>query len=453
MTHENKKKTKRTSRKKDAYSDEFNNVLREIAKKNLGKSLDELMKPGSDLTDLLGQFVKITMEEEMAAHLGYESHERRYDESGHPIKGQRENTRNGHSAKTLKTSQGDIKIAIPRDRNADFEPQIVPKHGTLTADMEGKIVSLYAHGMTTRDIQHHISEMYHTDISSMFVSRVVERLEPELIAWRDRPLEAVYPVVFIDAIHQKIRHSHGIVSTAIYLVCAYNEYGKLEVLGVWAAPSDLNPKESASFWHQVMLQLQRRGVETILTLSADGLKGLENAVCAVFDVNYFLPCVVHLVRNSLIQVSWKERSKVATELREVYQASTYEMAEQNLALFEEKFSQKYPNIVRQWKENLPRISGLWKFGKELRKLVYTTNAIENVNRQIRKVTKTRGVFPNTDSALQLITLCLIERERKQDAQTKIRGDWRKICIELHFHFSESLPEQWGLRYLGTGQGY
>lgn len=450
MTHENEKKTKRASRKKDAYPDEFNDLLREIAKKNLGSSLSDLLKPGSDLTNLLGQFVKITLEEEMAAHLGYEFHERRHDENGRPVKGQRTNTRNGHSSKTLKTSQGAIEIDIPRDRNASFEPHIVPKHGTLTAEMEGKIVSLYAHGMTTRDIQQHISQMYHVDINSMFVSRVVERLEPELIAWRDRPLEAIYPVVFIDAIHQKIRHSHGIVSTAVYLVCAYNEYGVLEVLGVWAAPSDLSPKESASFWHQVMLQLQRRGVETILTLSADGLKGLEKAVCAVFDVAHFLPCVVHLVRNSLVQVSWKDRAKVAAKLREIYQASDFEIAEHNLLAFEEEFGQKFPKIVAQWKENLPRISDLWKFGKELRKLVYTTNAIENVNRQIRKVTKTRGVFPNTDSALQLITLCLIERERKLMAQKQVRGDWRKICLQLHFHFSESLPEQWGLRYIGAG---
>lgn len=453
MTQDNPKKKRRSSRRKSSANDELDVALRKMAKENLGRSLDDMLQQGSPLSELLGRFAQITLEEEMSAHLGYEPHERSYDESGERLKGQRTNTRNGYSSKTLKTSQGAVDIDVPRDREATFEPQLVPKHGTLSAELEAKVLSMYTHGMTTRDIQKHVREMYHVEVSGMFVSRVVERLEPELKAWRDRPLEAVYPVVFIDAFYQKVRHSHGVVSTAFYLVCANNEQGRLDVLGLWAAPDNASPKESASFWHQVMLELQRRGVEEILLMSADGLSGIQDAVRVAFEKVKFTRCVVHMVRNSLVMVSWKQRKAVAARLRAIYNAPTYDLAELALAELEEEYGETFPAIIKQWKKNLLEISELWKYGPELRKLIYTTNAIENVNRQIRKALKTRGAFPNTDSVLRLVTLSLMEREKELEAQTKIRVDWRKICTELHFHFPDSLPEGWGLRYLGNTRAY
>lgn len=452
MTQDNTKKKHRSS-KKNTVPDELDIALRKMAKENLGRSLDDMLQQGSPLSELLGRFAQITLEEEMSAHLGYQPHERSYDEHGELDKGKRTNTRNGYSSKTLKTSQGEVEIDVPRDRDATFEPQIVPKHGSLSAELEAKVLSMYTHGMTTRNIQKHVREMYQVEVSGMFVSRVVERLEPELDAWRNRPLESVYPVVFIDAFHQKVRHSHGVVSTAFYLVCANNEQGKLDVLGLWSAPDNASPKESASFWHQVMLELQRRGVEEILMMSADGLSGIQDAVKVAFERVKFTRCVVHMVRNSLIMVSWKQRKEVAAKLRAIYNAPTYTLAEQALIELEDEYGERFPAIIKQWKKNLLEISDLWKYGPELRRLIYTTNAIENVNRQIRKTLKVRGAFPNIDSVLRLVTLHLMEREKELEARTKIRGDWRKICTELHFHFPDSLPEQWGLRYIGHVQPY
>nr|MBA2661501.1 IS256 family transposase [Lujinxingiaceae bacterium] len=310
---------------------------------------------------------------------------------------------------------------MPRDRNASFAAQVLGKGASVSEELERQVISMYAGGMTTRDISAHVRELYNTEVSDMFVSRLVERLDPELAAWRNRALEPLYPVVFVDCLHQKIRQANGVVSTAIYQVCAYDEQGNLEVLGVWTAPATQSPKESASFWHQVLIELEGRGVKDILILCGDGLSGLEQTVNAVYPHTLFLTCVVHLVRNSLRLVNWKERKPIAKSLRAIYGASTFEQAEYALLAFEEQWGSRHPGLVKQWKVNLVKISALWGLPATLRKLVYTTNAIENLNRQVRKVTKSRGVFPNTDSALRLITLFHTRREEKLK-HTKMRKD-------------------------------
>jgi putative transposase len=452
MTSKTKKpRKKRVSR--NELPEGIEAELKAIAKQNVGRPMSEVLQEGAPLKKLIGRLVELALQEEMAEHLGYEPFERMaageaitQDDLEEPPSSRRENTRNGYSSKTLKTSFGSTTIDIPRDRQASFEPKILPKGSTVAQQLEEQVLSMYARGMTTRDIRDHVVKLYGVEVSEMFVSRLVERLDPELSAWRNRPLDTVYASLLIDCIHQKIRHSHGVTSTALYQVCGYNEQGKLDVLGIYAAPADQSEKESATFWHQVLIEIEKRGVKDVLILSADGLPGLERAVKAVYPDTIFQPCVVHMTRNSLRLVAWKDRTTIGAALRDIYTAPSYEAAEQALVAFEESWGRCHPKIVKQWRENLPRLSHLWNFGEALRKLIYTTNAIENVNRQVRKVTKNRGVFPNVESALRLITMVHIERQEKID-KLKTRGDWKRIVLELHFLFGERLPPDWGLRYL------
>lgn len=436
----NSKRRKRRS-KADPDPDPLESYLRVIAKQGAGRPLSESLSEGSPLKELIGRFVEIALEEEMGQHLGYEPHDR-LEGKTEPSE-RRTNTRNGRTSKRLKTTHGETEIQVPRDRQGLFEPQIVPKYGTITAEVEQRVVSMYAAGMTTREIQGHVQELYGFDASEMFVTRIVERLDPMLAAWRSRPLEALYPVVFVDAIHQKVRHQTGVTSTAVYVVSGYGESGSMDVLGVYMAPEGFSASESASLWHQVLVELEKRGLEDILILCADGLAGLEDAVASVYPQARFQPCVVHIMRASMRRVPWSERRGVARELKKIYQAATYEGAETALENVRTLYEKRYPGVVRQWTTALPRLSDLWNYSPVLRKLVYTINPIENVNRQIRKVTKNRGVMPNPDSALRLMTLVLTRIDGR--SKKRMRPDWTRIAQELTIHFPGRLPEDWGLR--------
>jgi putative transposase len=440
---EEPKKANRRSKSKHQFPEEVENLLRGIAQQAAGKPLGESLGRDSALTALLGRMIELVYEAEMSEHLGYEPNERLASTPGEPTR--RSNTRNGYSQKHLKTSHGAVAVQVPRDRNASFEPQIVGKHRSLTEEMEARIISMYAKGMTTRDIETHVEELYGLEASPMLVSRAVQRIEPELKAWRNRPLEQIYAVVFIDAIHLKVRHAHGVRSTAAYIISGIGESGQLEILSVAMASEAERVSESATYWHQVLLELRGRGVEDVMILSADGLRGLDKAVHAVYPDTRFQRCVVHLARASLQLVNWKERKAVAASLRAIYQAGTYEQAELELLALETEWGRRYPAIVRQWQDNLELLSDLWSYGPHLRKAVYTTNALENINRQVRKVTKSRGAMPSVDSALDLITLVLREIDAKNRAR-RTRHDWSTMLTELHILFGDRLPADWGYRH-------
>ena len=439
MTTRKKKKRAQSRNAFDPALEEL--LLAPIAKEMAGKPLDNALTTDSPLKQLIGRVVEMALKEEMSEHLGYSPHERR--EGGDT--GGASNTRNGYSAKTLKTSHGKVNIDIPRDRLSTFEPRIVPKHQSISEEMEAKIVAMYTAGMSTRDIERHVAEMYGIDSSAMLVSRLTQKLDEELTQWRNRPLEAMYPVVFVDAMHVPVRHAHGVISTAVYQVCAYNEYGKLEIIGLYMSTTEAGRKESSSYWHHVLIELEKRGLKDILILCADGLNGLEDAARAVYPEVQFQPCVVHLVRASTRLISWKDRSAVCNALKRIYAAPSYEAAEVGLSKLEEEWGNRYPGVVDQWQRNLPRLSSLWSYSEPLRKMVYTTNAIENVNRQARKTMKNRASMPNVDAALRLMSLAMRDLNRRHTKKSQGRGDWRRIVTELPLHFGERIPINWGHR--------
>jgi transposase-like protein len=411
------------------------------------------MQAGSALATLIGRVFEAALDEELTEHLGYGSSERlRSDQqnisSQEAVSGttRRENTRNGYTPKKLKTAVGQTQIEVPRDRQGTFEPTILPKSRTTAEHLDDRIVAMYAAGMTTSDIAEHVRELYGFAATEMFVSRLVERLDPELTAWRNRPLEEIYAVLFVDAIHLKVRHTSGVASTAAYIVSGYAEAGHHEVLGVWIAPSEFSDGhgETSRFWQTIFVELQKRGLKQPLIVASDLLTGLPEALAAVYPRAQHVPCVVHLMRASLRQVASGEKKAIAAELKQIYQAPSYEAAEAALDAVATAHSKRYGGVVALWRERLPQLAILWTFSESLRKLVYTTNPQENINRQVRKVTKNRGALPNTDSAKRLLTLVL-RRIHDRSIARATRPDWPRIGAELHVTFADLLPQDWGRR--------
>ena len=430
------------------FGPEFDELFEKIAKDAAGKPLSESLKPdsGSMVAEAIGRIVEIAMQQEMTAHLGYEPHERLDPgQQGNDEPTRRLNTRNGTSKKTLKTSHGQTEINVPRDRDASFDPVILPKRSSVTQELEDRVIALYTSGLSTRDIQEHLVELYGVEASSDFISNLTRKLDEELTAWRNRPLNAVYPILYVDCIHIKVRHSHGVRSTAVYQLCGYNESGQLEVLGLYMAPEG-ETAESARFWHKCMIDLENRGVRDVLILCADGLEGLEKAAKAVWEEVQFSPCVVHLIRNSTKFVHHSDRKPLCKDLKTIYGATSYEVAELKLMEFKEQWNDKYPRIVEKWEGYLPRLKHLWEYGAAIRKLVYTTNPIENVRNQQRKVLKTKRSLPNIESCLRLMTL-LARKITTKNLKRGRRLDWRKIVAGLHIHFEGRIPARWGLDQL------
>ena len=418
----------------------FEDQLKAAAKEAAGKPLS--MEPDSPLGRMIGLFVEHALKEELNEHLGYPANERS-DAEDQP---RRRNTRNGYSPKTLKTSMGSTGINVPRDRAGEFEPKLLPKHRTMSAEIEQRVLAMYAQGMTTRDIARHVRELYHFEASENFVSSFVERIEPELVAWRNRPLEALWAIIYVDAMHVKVRHSNGVASTAVYIVSGYAESGLHEVLGLWIAPSSHSEGhgESASYWHVVLEELRKRGVRDLLFAASDALTGLAEALGLAFPTAQHIPCIVHQMRQSLAAVAAKDRKRIASELKQIYQAPSFEAAEQVLAEFAERHGDRQRRVILQWQQLLPRLSVLWTLSSGLRTMVYTTNPLENIHRQARKVTKNRAVLPSIDSALRLLTLVLMQIDRRASERNP-RPDWTPIVNELHLKFADRLPPNWGLR--------
>ena len=361
--------------------------------------IDELLKNGrtaEDVNGLLKQLTKRVLERalqgELSEHLGYAKH----DPAGHNSG----NSRNGVTRKTLKGEFGEIELETPRDRNGEFTPQLIQKNQTRWTGFDDKILSMYACGMSTRDIQAHLQEMYQVEVSPSLISEITDAVMEDARAWQNRPLEAFYGVVFLDALYVKMRHEGRVENRAVYVAIGITLEGRKEVLGLWT-----NASEGAKFWMNVLTELRNRGVKDIYLVCVDGLKGFPQAIEAIFPKAQVQLCIVHMVRASLNYVSWQDRKQVVGDLKPIYKATTADDAEQRLVEFESKWS-KYPAIARLWREQWERVTPFFAFPMEVRKVVYTTNAVESLHMSLRKVIKTRGSFPSEEAAFKLIYLAL-----------------------------------------------
>lgn len=360
--------------------------------KNYSKP-EDLTGPEGLLKKLTGALVERAMGAELTHHLGYEPGEKPAEEQS--------NRRNGTNSKTLRTEQGPITVEVPRDRDGTFEPQIVPKHQRHFNGFDDKILSMYARGMSVRDIRAHLEEIYGVSVDADLISRVTDSVVDELKAWQHRPLDALYLVVYLDALVVKIRDKGVVQNKAVYLAVGVGMDGAKDVLGMW-----IQQTEGAKFWMSILTELRNRGVQDILILCADGLTGLPDAVSAVFPEAVFQTCIVHMVRSSVRYVGYKERKAVCADLRRVYTAETRGAAELALEEFDRRWGKQYPTIAASWRKRWEEVVPFLDFPPEIRRAIYTTNAIEALNRQLRKVIKTRGHMPSDDAALKLLFLAI-----------------------------------------------
>ncbi len=387
-------------------------------------SVEEILSKDGPLSFLFKDTIETMLKEEMSQHLGYEHNDARSKET--------DNSRNGFSSKKLKTESGEIQVNIPRDRKAEFSPKVLPKNKTKTSDLEKKIISMYAKGMTTTDIASHISDMYlGAEVSATFISQVTDKVLSLAKEWQGRGLDKVYPVVFFDAIHYKVREDGKIVSKAVYVALAINLEGKREVLGFYVGQS-----ESSKFWLQVFTDLSNRGLEDILIACADGLKGLPDAISNIFPKTEVQLCIVHQIRNSLKYVGSKNQKEFAADLKLVYKASSKDLAFEELKRLDDKWGKVYPAVIKSWNNNWENLSTFFQYSEPIRKMIYTTNIIEGFNRQLRKVTKNRGLFPHDDSLFKLLYLATMEASKKW---TSCRQGWAEMIGQLSIHFEGRVP--------------
>lgn len=401
-------------------------AMREMMREYL-KNSDVKVKSGADVNSIMRDMMSVLLEgvldEELDEELGYSKYDYRNKDT--------DNSRNGHSKKTMRTSYGDMDVAIPRDRDGEYEPRLIKKYqNTLAQDMEEKILSMYAKGMTTGDIESHMEELYDVSVSDSTVSRITDKIMPIVKAWQERPLEEVYAVVFMDAIHYHVRSEGRIVKRAVYVALGIDMNGKKDVLGM-----HVGENESAKFWLSIMNGLKNRGVEDILIACVDGLSGFPQAIGAVYPKAEVQQCVIHQIRNSTRFVSYKDVKALTADLKRVYAAPTEEAALGELEGFREKWDPKYPKVYKSWHDNWATLSTYFKYPEAVRRLVYTTNAIEGFNRQLRKVTKSKTVFPTDDSLLKMPCLATMDITKKW---TGHRQDWGQIHAQLEIYFEERL---------------
>ncbi len=387
------------------------------------KMPEEILGNNGLLKQLTKAVLERAMQAELTEHLGYEPHDAAGDNSG--------NSRNGKSRKTLKGEFGNLPLEVPRDRNSSFEPQIVPKGQTRFDGFDDKILSLYARGMTTREIQSHLEEIYRVEVSPALISSVTDAVIEEVKAWQNRPLDALYPILYLDALQVKIRDGAHIRNKAIYLAIGVNLSGIKEVLGLWVAQS-----EGAKFWLQVVTELKNRGVADIFIACVDGLKGFPEAIETVFPQAQVQLCIVHLVRHSLNYVGWKQRKEVAADLQKIYRAATREEAEMQLAEFATRWDSQFPTISRSWRANWERVVPFFAYPADIRRVIYTTNAIESVNMSLRKIIKNRGSFPTDEAALKLLYLALQNIARKWTMPIK---EWKAALNRFAILFEDRMP--------------
>jgi transposase-like protein len=396
--------------------------IRELLQISNISSMDDIQNL---FKETIAEFIENGLDAELDEELGYSRYDYRNKETS--------NSRNGHSSKTLRTSFGNVDIAVPRDRDGQFEPQLLKKNQTsVSQDIEEKILSMYAKGMTTGDIEAHIRDIYGVEVSDTTISRITDKILPIAKEWQQRPLERIYAVVFLDAIHYHVRSEGQIVKKAVYIAIGINLDGHKDVLGMWVGEN-----ESAKFWAAVLNGLRNRGVEDIFIACTDNLSGFSEAIAAVFPKTEIQNCIIHQIRNSTKYVSYKDLKALMADLKAVYTAVDEPSAMEALNVFSERWGKKYPKISASWRENWPNLSTYFKYPQEVRRLIYTTNVIEGFNRQLRKVTKAKSVFPTDDSLLKMLYLAMVDITKKWTGR---RQDWSMIHAQLAVFFADRMPD-------------
>ncbi|WP_286241170.1 IS256 family transposase [Neptuniibacter halophilus] len=385
-------------------------------------SPDDILGEDGLLKQLTKKVAERALDVEMNEHLGYAKNEPSGKNSG--------NSRNGKSRKSVRSIHGDIELEVPRDRNGTFEPMLVRKGEKQLSCFDDRIISLYARGMTTRDIQAHFQDTYGVEVSPTFISQVTNAVMDEVTAWQSRALDSIYPIVYLDALVVRSRDSGAVQNKHVYLALGINLDGEKELLGLWMAQT-----EGAKFWLSVVTELKNRGLQDILIACVDGLKGFPEAIEAVYPQTRIQLCIVHQVRHSLRYVSWKQRKEVAADLRNIYAASTLDAAERALDEFAVKWDDEHPTISRSWRANWERLSVFFDYPPQIRKVIYTTNAIESVNASLRKVTKTRRSFPNDKSVMKILYLALHQIAKKWTMPIR---DWKQAMSQFMILFSDRI---------------
>jgi len=399
-----------------------NELLDQLIKEYNIKDTDDIKNM---LKDLMGSTIQRMLNSELDDELGYEKYDVKNKET--------DNSRNGYSKKAVRSEYGEIELDIPRDRNGEFEPQIVKKNQTEIKGIEGQIISMYAKGMSNRDIETHLQELYGIEVSPTLISRITDRILPEIKEWQSRMLRSVYPIVFMDAIHYSVRKDGIVVKKAVYIAIGIDMEGQKDILGMW-----IGEAESSKFWLSIMNEIKNRGVRDILIASVDGLNGFSEAIRAVFPMTEIQRCIVHQIRNSTKFISYKDLKSFTADLKPIYKAATEALALQELDAFESKWGTKYPNAVRSWRNNWEELSAFFKYPQEIRKIIYTTNAIENFNRQLRKVTKTKSAYPSDDALIKALYLAVRDITKKWSG--RIQG-WCTILDQLMIYFDGRISEK------------
>ncbi|MCP1312696.1 IS256 family transposase [Paenibacillus tyrfis] len=391
--------------------------LRQFVKEHNFQSAEDIQRT---LKELFAEVLQEALEAELDTHLGYERHDVKNKQT--------RNSRNGYSKKTVTSEYGDVEIEVPRDRLGEFEPVVVKKNQTNVTGIEEQIIALYAKGVSTRDIQDHLQGLYGVEVSPTLISNVTNKIVPLIKEWQNRPLQQIYTVVFLDAIHFKVKLEGHIVNKAAYMVIGIDLDGNKDVLGIW-----IGENESAKFWLNVLNELKNRGVQDILITCVDNLSGFSQAIAACYPKTDIQKCIIHQIRNSTRYVSYKDLKKVTADLKPIYKAVTEEAALLELERFEENWGSKYPLIVKSWRQNWDELATFFKYPPELRKLIYTTNMIESYHRQLRKVTKGKSIFPTDESLLKMLYLSTMDVVRKWTGRVQ---NWGQILLQLTVYYPE-----------------
>lgn len=400
--------------------DRVDELIRELTK---DATAEELLKDAGLLKELKKRLIETALDAELSDHLGYEKHAPDGRGSG--------NSRNGKSSKRVITGDGDLEIEVPRDRNGDFEPKLVRKRQVRLTGFDDKVLSLYSRGMTNRELQSHLQEIYGVEVSPALISKVTDAVLDEVKAWQNRPLDAVWPIIYLDAIHLKIRTDGRVQNRAVYLALGIDLTGQKELLGLW-----IGEQEGAKFWLGVLTELQARGVQDILIAAVDGLTGFPEAIASLYPKTQIQLCIVHMVRASMKYVPWKTKRAVLKDLKLVYQAKTLEAAEQALDAFEAAWGGQYPMAVKSWRSRWENVIPFFSYPEPIRKVIYTTNAIESINAQLRKVTRKRGAFPTDDSVRKVLYLAL---QRASKRWTMPIQDWPAALNYFSIVFEGRVP--------------
>lgn len=412
------------AKKKDIYkikplNDNKRNIIQSLIEEYDIETADDIQDA---LKDLLGGTIKSMMEAEMDEHLGYESYERRNNP----------NYRNGTKTKTVRGNFGEIELAVPQDRDSTFEPKIVKKRQKDISDIDQKIISMYARGLTTRQISEQIEELYGFECSEGFISDVTDKILQDITDWQNRPLDDIYPILFIDAVHFSVREDHIIKKLAAYVILGVTLDGRKDVISL-----QIGENESSKYWLGVLNDLKNRGVKDIMIICADGLTGIKEAINTAFPKTEYQRCIVHQVRNTLKYVPYKDKKAFATDLKSIYLAPNEQQGHENLERVAEKWSEKYPNALKSWEQNWDVLTPIYKFSSDVRKVIYTTNAIESLNSTYKKLNRQRSIFPNDTALLKALYLATLQATKKWGQPLR---NWAKVYGEFSIMYEGRLPD-------------